>query len=118
MKPHDHLTIAVTHADGVTVLVLEGEIDAFNADSLRESVTAVCELGVPMVLDMHQVTFMDSTGISALIDCSKLAQSRRSSVQIQRPSNRVRRLLSLTKLDEVFLLDDYDVDPVTVARHA
>ncbi|HSP27009.1 MAG TPA: STAS domain-containing protein [Ilumatobacteraceae bacterium] len=101
----DRLLIIVNHFDGVAVLALRGEIDAHNANCLRDSVAAVCELGVPVALDMDQVTFMDCAGIGALIAASRFTLELSSSLRITRPSRQVRRILSLTGLDEVLLVE-------------
>ena len=102
---NDRLSILVTHVDGAAVLALQGEVDSFNANCLRQSVVAICELGVPVVLDMHLVTYMDSSGISALIAVSEAAHELRSSVHVTRASDQVRRVLSLTGLDNHFLAE-------------
>ena len=101
----DFLSIHVTHLNGVAVLALRGEIDGATAPRLRESVEQVCDLGVPVVLDMNQVTFMDSSGISALIAASGICTGVPRSVRIDRPSDQVRRVLSLTGLDTILLLE-------------
>ena len=105
MKPDDRLSIDVTHLDGVAILALRGEIDGFTVPRLREAIAHVGELGVPVVLDMELVTFMDSSGISALIDASGIANGVPNSVHITRPSGHVLRVLTLVGLDRVFLAD-------------
>ena len=105
MNDEGLLATQVTHLDGVAVLALRGEIDAFSAPHLRESVQRACELGVPVVLDMALVTFIDSSGITALLSASGVANGVPSKVQIQRPSNEVRRVLSIAGLDKVFRLE-------------
>lgn len=103
METDDRLSILVNHSDGVAVLTLSGEIDSFNSNCLRESVAAVCELGVPILLDMSLVTFIDSSGVSALIALCGVANGLSSSVRIARPSAQVRRVVSLTGLDDMLL---------------
>jgi anti-anti-sigma factor len=58
---------------------------------------------VPVVLDMDAVTFIDSSGISALVAASVVADDLSSSVQICRPSAQVLRVLARTALDTMFL---------------
>jgi anti-sigma B factor antagonist len=108
----DHLAIELIHLDGVAVLALRGEIDISTAPRLREAVQHAIESGVPIVLDMAEVTFMDSSGISTLVETAGVSRGLSSRVQIQRPSNQVRRILSLTGLADVFQLepDRHDVD--------
>ena len=105
MNANDRLSTQMTHLNGVAVLTLQGEIDIYTAPCLRESIERVCALGVPVLLDMEHVTFMDSSGLSALIAASGVADGLFSSVQIMRPSDQVRRVLSLTGLDKVLLTE-------------
>lgn len=101
----DLLTIQVMHSEGVAVLACRGEIDVATAPHLRESVERACELGVPVVLDMSLVTFMDSSGISALLLAFGVVGELPNKVHIQSPSDEVRRVLSIAGLDELFLLN-------------
>lgn len=103
MNDEDRLAIQMTQSDGVVVLALRGEIDIATAPCLRAAVRRASELGGPVVLNMALVTFMDSSGIAALIAASGVANGFPSSVQIREPSDQVRRILSLAGVDEVFM---------------
>ena len=92
MNDQDLLAIDLTHLDGEAVLTLQGEIDLATAPRFRDSVLRARELGVPVVLDMALVTFMDSSGINALVKASGVACGAPSPVQIHRPSERVRHV--------------------------
>lgn len=105
MNHEDRLAIQLTRLDGVAVVEVRGEIDALTAPHLQESVQLACEWGVPVVLDMARVTFMDSSGVSALLVVSGVGNGRPSSVHVQRPSEAVQRTLSIAGLDETFLLE-------------
>jgi anti-anti-sigma factor len=100
MRDDHPLSIQWTHLDDVTLGEVRGEIDVFTAPRLRESVEQACELGVPVVLDMDLVTFMDASGISVLLLVSGRATGLPRPVRIQRASAQVRRILSLTGLDK------------------
>ena len=107
MKDGDVLAIQLKHLDGVAVLAVRGEIDADTAPHLRESVERARELGVPVILDMAQVTFMDSSGITALfLACGGTSDALSNPVQIQRPFDQVRRVLCLTGVDKVLPIKD------------
>ncbi len=105
MKDQDLLAIQLMHSEGVAVLACRGELDVATGPHLRESVERACELGVPVVLDMSLVTFMDSSGISALLRASRVDDVLPGKVNIQSPSDEVRRVLSIAGLDELFLLN-------------
>ena len=52
--------------EGVLVAVLTGEIDLSNAARLEERITAAADEGVPLVVDLTAVTFLDSAGVRLL----------------------------------------------------
>ncbi|QZN84195.1 STAS domain-containing protein [Cellulomonas sp. C5510] len=60
------------HADGrTTVIRLSGEVDAsLRADASRALATALTA-GGPVVLDLREVTFIDSTGLAFVIQCHR-----------------------------------------------
>lgn len=101
----DRLELVLTHLDGVAVVTVRGEIDALTAPRFQDTIQVACELGEPVVLDMTRVTFMDSSGVSALIVSSQVAGELAGSVRIQESSAEVRRVLSIAGLDAMFLRD-------------
>ncbi|WP_131741322.1 STAS domain-containing protein [Actinomadura roseirufa] len=82
------------------VVYAEGEIDCVTATAFGEHVAAL--LGPPyrLVLDLQQVTFCDSSGLSALIFLWKAARANRGRLVVSRPSALCRRILRRTGLDE------------------
>ncbi len=83
---------------GVTVVTVSGEVDIVAGSPLEE---ALAGAGEHLVVDLSGVTFMDSTGINALLH----AQRRHGQVAIVcPPSQHVRRLLELTGAGRVVKL--------------
>lgn len=63
------LTIQVTVTDACTVLAVIGEVDAATAPQLADAVAAAIETGPTEIeLDCAAMSFIDSSGIRALID--------------------------------------------------
>src|SRR4029453_11319697 len=54
-------------SDDVTRVEVTGESDLDTAPRMREVLDAALETGDPVVIDMHGVTFMDSTGFGVLV---------------------------------------------------
>ncbi|MDP9116237.1 MAG: STAS domain-containing protein [Actinomycetota bacterium] len=98
----------VTHEETRPVMHLTGEIDIERADEVASlGILTVQAMDADMlVIDMSQVSFLDSSGISALIRIRKAAQTAGRTVTIRSPDLRVRRVLSITGLAEVFGLDE------------
>lgn len=82
-----------------------GEIDASTAPTLEAALADLPEGGEPVVLDLGDVTFIDSSGLRVLIALASRASDGGRSVKIDRPSPTVARLLEITGLAEMFGLE-------------
>lgn len=60
----------------------------------------------PMLLiDLHEVTFMDSAGLNALLLARIQAHRQGTVIHLARPSHQVARLLDITGCDQAFPID-------------
>ncbi|WP_300682944.1 STAS domain-containing protein [Nocardioides sp.] len=83
--------------DGVR-LELIGALDLVTRDTLVEAGRDLLAGGSDLTLDMAHVTFIDSTGIGALIALHKSARTGGGTLRIVRPSTCVTRILEVTGL--------------------
>ncbi|MER8160435.1 STAS domain-containing protein [Streptomyces sp. NPDC094472] len=92
----------VADCEGWAVLVLAGEVDLALAPALREGVDAVAGEGQSwIVLDLEQVTFMDSAGLGVVVYGMRRAEAHGGRLRLAGPGAQVRRLLQLTGADAV-----------------
>ena len=57
------LTLTTREADGKTIVAVGGEIDVYTAPKLRDKISELVATGAyDIVVDMHEVEFLDSTG--------------------------------------------------------
>ena len=89
---------------GPRELIARGEIDVHTAPALAERVDAVAADGGDIVIDMRDVTFLDSSGLSVLLRTHDRLQPDGRLV-LDSPSSIVRRLLEVAGLEGVFELD-------------
>jgi anti-sigma B factor antagonist len=83
------------------MLRLEGELDLSNANTLSGELARVATGPVStIVLDLGGLTFVDSTGISCLVQAARSYRDR-PRLRILRPSGEVGRVLALTGVDRV-----------------
>ncbi len=61
-----------------------------------------------LVIDLTDVTFMDSTGLGALVTIGNAARSLSKELSLRGVSQRVRKLLAMTGLDTVFTIEPVD----------
>ncbi len=109
------IRIDVTSVEGATVVTVDGELDMATADHL---VAAAAELPAghePLVLDLSSVSFLDSSGIRALLEVSDHAADRGRPTGLLHPSAAVTRLLDLVDLRSRFV-EIADVEPETLAQ--
>ena len=98
--------IGVTPTEGTCTLSLAGEADLAVADDIVALGTAGLEDATvhTLVIDMTDVTFLDSTVLSALVKLSLLAEDRAKSLALAHVPNRVQRVLKIAGLDSVFAI--------------
>jgi len=89
-----------THTSVVTGIM---ELVAANANQVRDGIRATLPAGcVCLDLDLSEVTFLDSSGLGALISLNKTLRLRKGMMRLLNPAPNVRQLLELTRLDHVF----------------
>lgn len=96
------LEIQSRNEGGWTILVAAGELDLYTAPRLRDEVLATLEGGATQIaLDLHDVGFIDSTGLGILVACLKRVRERDGRLVVIAPeTSPLRRLLALTGLAE------------------
>jgi anti-sigma B factor antagonist len=87
---------------GTALVICRGRLNLATAPEFRAYVNAVLDDGSShVVVDLAETTFIDSSGLGALIGCLKRARSEGGDLRIAGPSEQVRTVLSLTNLDRV-----------------
>ena len=97
-----------TDLEGQDVLVITGDVDLATAPELVSAADAwtSANLNGPMRLDLTGVTFLDSTGISALLEIRRAAASAGTGVAVVGRSPIVDRVFTLAGIDDLFARDD------------
>ena len=86
------------------VVTISGEIDIQSSPQLRDQLLRIIRRhGARLALDLSGVTFMDCAGINVLLAARRRAQLEGGSLRVLRASPRVRRIISLTRLDHVLM---------------
>ena len=88
------------------VLELSGEIDLHYSPELREQILKSLKGGRPLLIDMSDVSYIDSSGIASLVEGFQTAKSAKLAYGLLSISSPALQVLSLTRLDKVFSLFD------------
>src|SRR5262245_26604590 len=87
---------------GVAIVQPTGRIDLLSAGALKQQLADTVKAGQRyLVIDLGEVTFVDSSGLGALVGGLKLARAAGGELQLARAGTQVRVLLELTKLDKI-----------------
>jgi anti-sigma B factor antagonist len=88
----------------MAVIVLRGELDAHAAEILGRSLESIDRASDGVVLDMSEVSFVDSSGLRTLIHARQLFGDRPRTVTIRQPQRSTARLFELTGLSDYFVV--------------
>jgi anti-sigma B factor antagonist len=108
---HPYLTIEVTSASDAHTIVLSGEVDLLGTPqieaALKDAYDANPEL---IVIDLKNLTFIDSSGLHALVTGHELCRARGQELRIIPGPANVQRLFELTGMNEVLPFYDSKLD--------
>ena len=96
--------VASRESGGCTVIQLAGELDMAAAPHLAAVIDQMMVIPDHILVDMSQLTFIDSTGLGLLVRASKLVGGR---IWLNGLSPHVLRVLNLTGTAELFCLEDH-----------
>ncbi len=98
--------IAVRRDAGRVVVDVGGEVDVIGAAELGGVVRDLVDEGVSnLTLDLSDVTFLDSTGLSVLVSGRNQCRARDGDLTLRDPSPAAWKVLTITGLDQVFEVD-------------
>jgi anti-sigma B factor antagonist len=108
------LKITDREVNGIGVLTLEGRIVLGEETvALREKVKGLLAAGKnKIVLDLKNVTMIDSSGLGALVTAHSSAQSSGAALWLCNMGSRTNELLQMTRLVTVFEVFDSAADAV------
>ena len=99
------MTVAsITEQSGKIVVALSGEIDMEEAPKVRRALLDCMKKKMDVLVDLAQVTYIDSSGIASLTEGLPSARQQKNDLALVSVSQRARRVLELARLDKVFTI--------------
>ena len=114
MVPAVELKVSSRSQGDHELVIATGEIDLYTAPRLQSELAAVIASTAPatrVIVDMSGVEFCDSTGMNVLLSCLRQARERGGELELAAPRPAVRKILSVTGLDAVFTVADFQLSP-------
>jgi anti-sigma B factor antagonist len=102
-----HFRVEVRNADDSTVISVSGELDLASSPALEEELERVAQSDAQLVVvDLRNLEFMDSTGLSVLVRAHQRAEENGRRLGLVNGSQQVQRLLTLTGVADRLTLTD------------
>ena len=100
-----NLTVNVVEENEKSVLNVSGEIDAYTAPKLKESLLPLTKKEKNKVeVNLENVTYMDSTGLGVFVSALKSTKENNSTLTLLNLQDRVLRIFKITGVDEVITI--------------
>ena len=97
---------SISKAGVWTVVSVRGEVDLHHSTDLRLEVVRHLDDGANVLLDMSEVSYIDSSGIAMMAQALSHARKVELDFALVHPTEAVLRILRLTRLDTVFTMYD------------
>lgn len=96
------MSFKTTDSGAILTVFLSGEIDLDRSPDARKALLAAVARGKAIVVDMEEVSYMDSSGIASLVEAFQKSGAAKLDFSLVRVGPRVRKVLQLARLDQVF----------------
>jgi len=97
------LETSTRNVKGYVVLDVAGEVDVYTAPNFKEALHKVIDDGQRhLIVNMEQVTYMDSSGFGTLLGALKRVRSDGGTVNLVKVSGAIDRMLNITRLNTIF----------------
>ena len=87
------------------IVHLTGEIDMDVADKARQTILPLIEAGHEVHLNLSKVEYMDSSGISVLIESHQKAAELGTKVILKEISKSVLKVIMMAKLEQILIIE-------------
>lgn len=101
---------SVRQAENVAVVDVRGEIDVATASQFKEIVGTAAEQGSHVIINMADVTYMDSSGFGTLLSATKRLRPDGGSVHLVGCNDVIERMLRITRLSTIFNIHSSEDD--------
>ena len=99
------MSYKVTEEGNISTVHLDGEIDMDVTEKAKEVIFPVIDSGKEVHLNLSQVQYMDSSGISVLIESHQKALEKSTKVIIKDVSKSVLKVIMMAKLEQILNLE-------------
>jgi len=105
--PDPEFSVNVTTENSTEFVAVTGDVDLATVGVLRAELTGALERGEKVVLDLREVSFMDTQGLAAVIEAQQASAASGTRFVVVRAPATVHRLFDMIGLSErLTVVDD------------
>ena len=95
----------ISENGNISTVFLDGEIDMDVIEKAKEIIFPLVEAGKEVHINLKDVSYMDSSGISVLIESHQKATEKGTKVIIKEISKSVLKIIMMAKLEQILNLE-------------
>ena len=99
------MSYKITEEGNISTVFLNGEIDMDVTETAKEAILPIIDSGKEVHLNLKDVSYMDSSGISVLIESHQQATELGTKVILKEISKSVLKVIMMAKLEQILNLD-------------
>ena len=99
------MSYKVTEEGNIATIHIDGEIDMDVTEKAKEAIFPHIDSGKEVHLNLSNVQYMDSSGISVLIESHQKALEKNTKVIIKDVSKSVLKVIMMAKLEQILNLE-------------
>ena len=108
---------SLRHEDDIPVLDVTGEIDIYTTPQFKEAVSAAIDQNKPaIVINMANVTYMDSSGFGTLLSATKRLRPLDGALYLSGCNEAIQRMLQITPLNTIFGVYATEAEALAAAK--
>jgi anti-sigma B factor antagonist len=116
--PMISVDLSTREGDGQVIVALRGVLDVADAASVAVALTAAAARQRDIIIDLAGLEFIDSSGVAALVRGRRQARHAGGELLLAAPQQQVLRVLTLTRLIDVFPVYASVAEAVSSAGHS
>ena len=104
------MNVTIESSGSLVIAYLIGEIDHHTSVALREKIDNVLAFKKPkhLILDLKNVSFMDSSGIGLVMGRYRLMQSFKGTLEIRNVTKQTKKLMELAGLSRIAIIKEIE----------
>ena len=99
------MTYKVIEENNISTVFLDGEIDMDVTEKAKEVIMPLIEAGKEVHINLNNVQYMDSSGISILIESHQKANEIGTKVILKEISKSVLKVIMMAKLEQILNIE-------------